>query len=249
MPNPYFQFKRFTIHHDRCAMKVTTDASLFGAWCAEEIRSTKYEIRRMRDEKQNINLLDIGTGTGLLSLMMAQKNDCTIDAVEIDKEAAQQAAENIAASPWQKNITVHHTDILKFYSEQPYDVIISNPPFYEKEIVSDDHKKNTAHHSNRLKLSEVLHFIKNHLSPTGNFYLLLPIKRKTEALSIINKLGLFLQKKIIVSPSEVHTPFRLLIKGSLQPSVTGEEIFFISNEQEQYTPEFIALLKDYYLHL
>jgi tRNA1Val (adenine37-N6)-methyltransferase len=249
MPNPYFQFKQFTIHHDRCAMKVTTDACLFGAWCAHEIQKAKYEIRSTKYEERSTQLLDIGAGTGLLSLMVAQKNDCTIDAVEIEKEAAEQAAENIAASPWKENIRIHHTDILKFQTEQSYDVIISNPPFYEKEIVSADQQKNTAHHSDELKLSELISCIKNHLSATGIFYLLLPFKRTNEALKILSKEGLLVQKQVVVAPSVVHAPFRFLIKGGRQQAMIIEEKFFITDEQKQYTPEFVALLKDYYLYL
>src|SRR5687768_1369738 len=124
MPNPYFQFKRFTVHHGRCAMKVTTDSCLFGSWCAEEIR---------KDNKPDDALLDIGTGTGLLSLIIAQKNDCLIDAVEIDTATAEQAKENLNASPFKEKIFIYNQDILKF-KNRLYDVIISNPPFYEKEI-------------------------------------------------------------------------------------------------------------------
>ncbi|MDQ6609132.1 MAG: 50S ribosomal protein L11 methyltransferase, partial [Bacteroidota bacterium] len=97
MPNTYFSFKQFTIYQDRCAMKVTTDGCLFGSWCANEI----YKLIHSQ-----VYLLDIGAGTGLLSLMIAQKNKCVIDAIEIDKEAAMQAIENISASPWNKKIYV-----------------------------------------------------------------------------------------------------------------------------------------------
>ena len=242
MSNPFFKFKQFTINHDRCAMKVTTDACLFGAWCAEEIRSRK-------NEKRSIRLLDIGTGTGLLSLLVAQKNDCLIDAIEIHKDAAQQAAENIASSPWRKNIRIHHQDVLKLSLTQPYDVIISNPPFYEREIISSDKLKNQAHHSDGIKLSELVSIIKKHLSPDGEFYLLLPFKRSKEAVNILKKENLFIQKQIVVSPSVGLSPSRLMIKGSLQPSVIKEDQIFITDEQKQYTHEFIFLLKDYYLHL
>src|SRR5215213_7485932 len=110
MPNSFFKFKQFTVHHDRCAMKVTTDACVFGAWSAEEIRHL--------DPKQ---ILDIGVGSGLLSLMIAQKNEAAIDAVEIDKEAAEQARENIQASPWKDHIHVTNENVLHLDTEKKYD--------------------------------------------------------------------------------------------------------------------------------
>lgn len=223
-------------------MKVTTDACLFGAWCAEEIQSDKLQ-------KANTSLLDIGTGTGLLSLMIAQKNKCTIDAVEIEKEAAQQAIENASASPWKQLIDVHHGDVLNFPGRSFYDIIISNPPFYEREIVSTDNQKNKAHHGDGLKLSELASFINSHLASAGSFYLLLPFKRKSEVEIILKKQGLFIQKRIIVSPSPGSSPLRLMIKGSHEPDAMKEEQIFIANAQKQYTPTFISLLKDYYLYL
>ena len=160
MANPYFQFKQFTIHHDRFAMKVTTDSCFFGAWVAEEIKKEKRKIK---------NALDIGAGTGLLSLMIAQKNKIEIDAVEIDKDASQQAKENIEASPWKNQIHIFNEDIVSFQPGKKYDCIISNPPFYENELASEKQKRNIAHHSEQLTISEVLRVIKNHLDEEGFF--------------------------------------------------------------------------------
>ena len=242
MANPYFRFKQFTIYHDRCAMKVTTDSCLFGSWCAEEIRN-----ENKKEETKTV--LDIGSGSGLLSLMIAQKNDCFIDAVEIDKGAAEQAKENVAASPWKDRINVHQINALDFSHHKSYDVVISNPPFYENELESPDNKKNTAHHGEGLKLSQLIVLIKKQLVTGGSFYLLLPYKRKTEIEKIIADENLFIQKKMIVSQSLVHLPFRLMIKGINTPSTIEEKQIFITGEQKQYSQEFIAYLKDYYLYL
>src|SRR5882724_8546870 len=123
MANTYFQFKQFTIHQDRCAMKVTTDACLFGAWATVGIRKLAPEAK---------TILDIGSGTGLLSLMIAQQCDVLIDAVEIDKAAAAQAKENSTASPWKEKIMVIEGDIryMARYPINRYDIVICNPPFY-----------------------------------------------------------------------------------------------------------------------
>ena len=123
MPNNYFQFKQFTIYQHQCAMKVTTDGCLFGAWVAEQVAANKQTY------PGNNTLLDIGTGTGLLSLMLAQKTDCMIDAIEMEENAFQQALSNAAQSPWNSRIKITQADARTFSAEKKYDCIISNPPF------------------------------------------------------------------------------------------------------------------------
>ena len=144
MANTYFQFRQFIIHQDRCAMKVTTDACLFGAWVANQIKNTGSEFS---------TALDIGTGTGLLSLMVSQKNDLKIDTIEIEDDAFEQLKENIADSPWKDRINLFHNDVRNFIFNQQYDVIFSNPPFYENELKSDDAKRNLALHGTNYHLT------------------------------------------------------------------------------------------------
>lgn len=240
MPNPFFSFKQFTVHHDRCAMKVTTDACLFGAWCASDIQ---------KENAKGKHILDIGCGTGLLSLMIAQKNEAEFDAIEIDEGAARQAKENIAASLWPQKIKVHHADVLNYPFSVAYDYIISNPPFYEKEIPSSSIEKNKAHHGDSLRFSELVEVIKTNMTAKGIFYLLLPYKRIEEIQSILLKKELHIDKLVVVSSSETHAPFRLLLKGRRQPVSLKKRKFFIYKEEKLYTDEFIQLLKDYYLYL
>lgn len=241
MPNPYFRFKQFTVFHDRSAMKVTTDACLFGAWCAREIQHLQPAPH---------NLLDIGTGTGLLSLMIKQKNELSIEAVEIDPDAAQQARENVAASPWKPTIHIHHADVLSYHPEKTFDCIVSNPPFYENELASQEHKKNLAHHSTQLGLSELLAVIHQKLAAKGVFFLLLPYKRIREIETLLTKHQLYIQTLIEVQQSFSHAPFRIMLKGSKEkPKEVLVSSISIWNEQQQYTPEFVELLKDYYLYL
>jgi tRNA1Val (adenine37-N6)-methyltransferase len=242
MPNPYFQFKQFTIYHDRCAMKVTTDTCLFGSWCAEDINANT-------NSDNEINLFEIGTGSGLLSLMVAQKTNCIIDAIEIDEEAAQQAEENISDSPWKERIKVYREDVLLFNFSRQYDIIFSNPPFYENELSSGNKKKDTAHHGEGLKLEPLVQLIKQYLNPSGCFFLLLPFKRIAEAENILEKEHLFINKKLIVHQSLAHQPFRVMVRGGHNQLVKKEQHMFITGDNGEYTKEFVALLQEYYLYL
>jgi tRNA1Val (adenine37-N6)-methyltransferase len=251
MPNPYFKFKQFTVYHDRCAMKVTTDGCLFGAWCAAEVRKSIINSQgAMGDDVTTTRrLLDIGTGTGLLSLMIAQQNCVHIDAIEIDGQAAEQAKENVKESPFSSNIAVYHSDIMD-WGKGPYDVIVSNPPFYEKEVPSSQQHKNVAHHGEGLRLESLFQIISEKLTPTGSFYLLLPYKRRNDIEKLLRNTHLYLEKQVIVHPVVSNQPFRLLLKGSKHPVITPQvESLSIYNDSKAYTPEFVTLLSDYYLNL
>jgi len=243
MANSYFQFKQFTIHQDRCAMKVTTDACLFGAWIVDEVKSQKLKVK---------NALDIGAGTGLLSLMFAQKNPgIEIVAVEIDEDAEKQANENISASQWKDRIVVLEGDVKDYNFSEKYDLIISNPPFYENELQSESEKKNTAHHSENLTLKELLDVIKTNLNSDGIFFLLLPYKRNEEIKKLFKDHQLHISKMIFVRQSVKHDYFRVMIKGNLigkEKEIEFDEMS-VWDEKQQYTNEFVQLLKDYYLHL
>ena len=243
MANSYFQFKQFTIQQDRCAMKVTTDACLFGAWVADEINNEELKIK---------NCLDIGAGTGLLSLMLAQKNPVVeIIGVEIDEDAKKQAQENINSSPWKDRIDILAGDVKDHNFPVKFDLIISNPPFYEKEIRSATDSKNVAHHSKNLTLKELLAIIKENLSLTGSFFLLLPYKRNEEIKKLFRDQQLHVSKMILVRQSVKHDYFRIFIKGTLNAEEKETEFdeLPIWDEKQQYTNEFVGLLKDYYLHL
>lgn len=225
-------------------MKVTTDGCLFGAWVAKLVHSDTMTVD---------SILDIGTGTCLLPLMFAQKNPgAIIDAIEIDKEAAEQAQENILNSPWTDRINIIHGDVKEFQVLQQYDVIISNPPFYENELKSGNNKKNKAHHDEGLLLDDLLLIIQRNLKPKGVFYLLLPYKRNHEIEPCIANNKLAISHKTFVKQSTEHNYFRILLSGkhleNKKEDFDTNEIA-IRNEKQDYTPEFIDLLKDYYLHL
>ena len=254
MSNTYFQFKQFNIQQDRCAMKVTTDSCLFGAWIVNQINNEQLIIN---------NLLDIGTGTGLLTLTYAQKNShAQIDAIEIDEDSFEQAKENIAASPWDDRIKIFHGDARNFEFPYKYDVIISNPPFYENELKSDNLKRNLALHGNKLALDELLLVIQSNLSETGIFFLLLPYKRQEDIRKIFEKYKFSMRQIIFIRQSVKHDYFRMIIMGKRKSTEfiqTSFDEISIRNDpstlrqaqssEQQYTQQFVELLKDYYLYL
>lgn len=217
-------------------MKVTTDACLFGAWCAQEIAAEPHAGKR---------LLDVGAGTGLLSLMVAQKTNIVIDAVEIDEAAARQAYEN--AKSFTGNIHVHHHDILNF-SSLPYDYVVSNPPFYEDDLDSPSAKRSVAHHQGGLTWKELFKVISEKLTSNGKFFLLLPAKRSSELNNLMTDNHLFLEKEIAVSHSIHHQQTRWMIQGSKKKKDIMRDNIIIK-DGESYSPKFISLLKDYYLYL
>ena len=224
-------------------MKVTTDGCLFGAWIVERLRNRI---------SGTCKVLDIGTGTGLLSMMLSQENTMAVDAVEIDKDAFEQATENVAACRWNGSINVIHGDAMNFESSDQYDIIISNPPFYETELKGDDTKKNLAHHNEGLLLPGLLRIIKKNLKPDGSFYLLLPYKRNEEVKKMFFENELAIQQLTFVRQSVRHDYFRILLEGKLktaEPIETTMDEISIKDGDNQYTPSFVNLLKDFYLHL
>ncbi|MFN2440499.1 MAG: tRNA1(Val) (adenine(37)-N6)-methyltransferase [Chitinophagaceae bacterium] len=239
MAKPFFQFKQFTVFHNHCAMKVTTDGCLFGAWIAKKMSAKSWKGK---------NMLDIGAGSGLLSLMIAQQNDIFIDAVEIDVLTAGQALDNFSSSPFRNNFKIINSDILNF-RQGGYDCIISNPPFYEAELTSPAQQKNIAHHSIQLGWGELISVICQKLKDDGNFFLLLPFKRKKEMEILLEAHQLFINEIVIVQQSDQHLPFRCMIRGSKKTSALVCSELSICDDKKQYTQAFVQLLKDYYLYL
>ena len=234
MPNPYFRFKRFTIQQDRCIMKVCTDSCILGAWAVLRLSGAK-------------RILDIGTGTGLLPLMLAQKSEAHFDTIESDHESAGQARENILQSPWSDRIHVIEGDTREHVFQSGYDFIISNPPFYESDLRSPEMKKNNARHSESLTLDELLSVIQSSLLEKGTFAILLPFTRTNYFETLASASGFFLHEKIIIRQTPKHVPFRTicLYKRQLAGNILTNELV-IKEENGKYSAGFSELMRDYY---
>ncbi len=239
MPNNYFQFKQFIIHQDKCAMKVCTDACLFGS-CLPPTPS---------GGRRDMHVLDIGTGTGLLSLMFAQKNlYAIIDAVEIDKAAAEQAKENFNSSRWKERLNIYNDSIQQFAksANKKYDVIICNPPFFENDLKSKDKQRSLALHSDTLSLDELISIVDLLLKEDGNFFCLLPYHRTKYFEELLLKYKLHVKKKVFIKQTPKHNYFRTIFWVDRFSTGFTQSEMIIMEEKNEYTKGFRELLGEYY---
>ncbi len=219
-------------------MKVTTDACLFGAITAAQF------IR-----KSDKRLLDIGTGTGLLSLMVAQKNEgVQIDCAEIEHAAAAQATSNIKSSSFANQVNTFHTDIKQHVTDVLYDFIFTNPPFFENDLKSDKVNRNKALHDASLTLVDLMQQIDRLLKTDGAFCILLAFHRTKYFIDLALKTGWVCNRNISVKQTEKHEAFRSILLFERKYTTT-ENTCIIIKQNGSYSDEFSKLLKDYYLNL
>lgn len=243
MSNSYFQFKQFRIQQDRCAMKVCTDSCLFGAWLRAKLADRNLQVNRM---------LDIGTGTGLLSMMLMQKPSSILhaDAIEIDADAAIQAGENVQLAALNEYINIHSKSLQQFEAEFDYDLIVSNPPFFVNDLRGKDMAKTMAMHEDRLQLEEIFDFAMKKISPKGRLALMVPFHRKEELLTLVASKGFYAESCCEVKQTPAHDYFRyLLICANATVGELVKEEIVIKENDGNYSTAFISLLKDFYLYL
>jgi tRNA1Val (adenine37-N6)-methyltransferase len=223
-------------------MKVCTDACLFGAWAAADA-----QIQAAK------NILDIGSGTGLLSLMLAQESAAHIIAIEIVASAFQQTKTNFELSPWKERLDVIHNSIQDYASnnkETLFDCIITNPPFYEQDLNSPDNAKNLAAHSTALPWDDLVKSVASLLQENGAWYVLVPTLRAYTMQKIASNYGLELAEECLMYNDAKHLPIRAMLKFMKQKEVAIQRNkIIIKNTDQSYTTEFTRLLKEYYLHL
>lgn len=235
MPNSYFQFKRFKIDQDQCGMKVTTDACFFGAvipvW-------------------HQMQVLDIGTGTGLLSLMLAQKGATSIDAIEIDQQAYEQARNNFEASPWKEHIQVWHSALQEYRTNKTFQLVICNPPFFKGSQKGTKSNKNKALHADFLSMEALVKHAAALLDASGEFWVMYPEKEMKQFMTIAQAHGLFPGTEFVLRNEPDSPVFRKIQCFSKYTNTQPNTIeVAIRNKDKSYTRGFSSWLKDFYLHL
>lgn len=236
-----FRFKEFTVHQDKTAMKVGTDGVLLGAWCSLDTYPD--------------SILDIGSGTGLISLMMAQRCDAmTIDAVEIDENAYEQTVENFEQSDWGDRLFCYHTSFQDFVKEmmgedEKYDFIISNPPFYTDGYKTKDESRNSARFTSSLSFKELIFGSSNLLSEDGKLAMIVPYKEEEHIISLALEINLFPSRICRVKGTITSEIKRSLIEFSFEEKEVNQEELVVEISRHVYTEKYKELTKDFYFKM
>jgi tRNA1Val (adenine37-N6)-methyltransferase len=237
MGQDYFSFKKFTVFHNQCAMKVGIDGVLLGAWA----------------NVSNVNsVLDVGTGSGLISLMIAQRCNANIYAIDIDEGAVLQSTFNFKQSVWANRLNVEQISLKDFseISNRKFDLIISNPPFFVNSLNAPNAKRNTARHTTMLTHEELVIYSGNLLNKKGRICLILPVVEGFKSIDFAKTIDLHCNKLVKVYPKPNVQPKRLLIELSFEDKPYQEtELTIETDTRHIYSTEFSALVRDFYLKL
>lgn len=236
--NQPFKFKQFTVKQDRCAMKIGTDAVLLGGWTSIEHKP--------------FSVLDIGAGTGILSLMLAQRcPTAMIEAIEIDTEAYEQCVENFENSSWSDRLFCYHASLLEFVDEveDTYDIIICNPPFYLNSYKTEKEARNKARFQDAMPFEHLIYATSKLLSTTGIFSVIVPHTEEENLTSLASKTGLFPHRVLHVKGNPYKDIKRTLIEFSRTEQGINPATLVIETERHNYTKDYINLTKDFYLKM
>lgn len=235
MASQEFVFKQFTILQDKCAMKVGTDAVLLGSW-----------VNTNGAKK----ILDIGTGTGIIALMLAQKSEAKVDAIDLDENAFLQAVQNANNCRWNSRINIFHISLQKCSVPQndKYDLIVSNPPYFVDSSKAMEEARTNARHTDQLPFDDLLDGVIRLLDANGSFYVILPTKESQVFREMAEKQNLFLTKSTRVITRNDKPEKRLLMKFEFtKKEILENSIVIEKDTRHTYTDEYKELTKDYYL--
>jgi tRNA1Val (adenine37-N6)-methyltransferase len=238
MGNSFFQFKQFKIDQGKCAMKVSTDAVILGAFSGSKVPHT---------------VLDIGTGTGVIALMLAQRNPgATITALELDPEAFAQASENIHKSPWPSRTNVVGLSLQAYQNcGNEFDLIVSNPPYFPNHLLSEDGRRNQAMHQNTLTFDDLIAGVEKLLKGDGEFWIILPERQMDEFEKLANMKAFVVFHTIVIKDSPGKPVLRVVQGFSREPRISSRcvsEELIIKTETGGFSVEYRQLLKEFMLH-
>jgi tRNA1Val (adenine37-N6)-methyltransferase len=234
MANNYFSFKQFTIYHDRCAFKVGTDGVLLGA--SADITGAE-------------NILDIGTGSGLIALMVAQRCSAVVTAIEPDEESFKQACDNFNSSPWGNRIKGLNTDLQSYQcGDIKFDLIVSNPPYFSNSLKNPDPRKSSARHNDSLSTGEMLGAVSHLLNENGKFEVIMPYVEGNILIAEAQEYGLFCNSILKIKPLPASEVRRLILTFSRQRLKTMEKFLTIEHgKRHEFTEEYMNLTREFYL--
>lgn len=238
MSHKPFQFKKFIVQQDQCAMKIGTDAVLLGAWTS------------LANNPKSI--LDIGSGTGIIALMLAQRSHAAlIDAVEIDSNAYEQCVENFENSPWPDRLFCYHASLQEYYHDfdGKYDLILCNPPFYDYNYRSENSQRNLARFQIAMPFEHLIDSVSKLLSDNGVFSVIIPFKEEKNIIDLATRSNLFPNRILHVQGNPSSKIVRSIIEFSYYSPVIKNEDLIIETSRHQYTQEYINLTKDFYLKM
>ncbi|OEK09762.1 tRNA (adenine-N(6)-)-methyltransferase [Flavivirga aquatica] len=233
-----FKFKQFSVNQDQCAMKIGTDAVLLGAWAS--IKNNPFSI------------LDIGAGTGVLSLMLAQRSHAElVDAIEIDDSAYEQCVDNFEQSPWGDRLFCYHAALEEFVDEieDEYDLIVCNPPFYSEDYKTESNQRDLARFQDAMPFEHLLESVSKLLSETGTFSVIIPNKEEALFIDLASKVNLYPNNILHVKGNPLSEIKRSLIEFSFCESAIKTDKLIIEVERHQFTKDYINLTKDFYLKM
>lgn len=233
-----FKFKEFSVNQDQCAMKIGTDGVLLGAWTS--VKNNPFSV------------LDIGSGTGVLSLMIAQRSFAeNIEAIEIDADAYEQCAENFENSPWADRLFCYHASLLEFVEEidDKFDLIICNPPFYSEDYKTENKSRDLARFNDAMPFEHLIFAVANLLSSNGLFSVVIPVKEESKFIELTSKSGLFTNRILHIKGHPNSEIKRSLLEFSFTKNKTTTSQLVIETARHQYTDDYIQLTKDFYLKM
>ncbi|GAA4232945.1 methyltransferase [Postechiella marina] len=233
-----FVFKQFSVNQDRCAMKIGTDGVLLGAWVSVE--------------NNPFAILDIGAGTGIIGLMLAQRSNAeVIDAIEIDDDAYEQCVDNFETSPWGDRLFCYHAGLDEFVDEidDKYELIVSNPPFYSENYKTDNQKRDIARFQDALPFNHLIDSASKLLTEQGKFAVIIPFKEEAKFIELASKRKLYPNKILRVKGSPNSEIKRSLLECSFCESEIKIENLIIETDRHQYTEDYINLTKNFYLKM